>query len=175
MEHGLKFRVLILVLMSAVFVSACDRATAWPPNQHQLIRLFDRQKATLDLIEEEMEADGILRMGPSIFSETVRNPGLPKLPSNLENKYFDLFDRTQVYLNVVRHRHATEFELLIQNDGPRLFLPRFVHTDTSGALPDCSAAMEQMACGGCSVPLESDWLLEFDWFPASPDEEARLC
>jgi hypothetical protein len=25
------------------------------------------------------------------------------------------------------------------------------------------------------VPLESDWLLEFDWFPASPDEEARLC
>jgi len=168
-------RVLVLVLMSAVIVSACDRSTAWPPNQRQLIRLFDQQKATLELIEQELEADGILRMGPSIFSTATRNPGLPKLPSNQENKYVVLFDRTQVFLNVIRHRHATEFELLIQNDGPRLFLPRFVHTETNGALPDCSPTMEQMACGSCAISLESDWLLEFDWFPASPDEEARLC
>lgn len=168
-------RVIVLALISAVFVSACDQSSAWPPNQRQLIRLFDRQKATLELIEQEMEADGILRMGPSIFSEIARNPGLPKLPSNQENKYLDLFDRTQVYLNVIRHKDATEFELLIQSDGPRLFLPRFVHTDSNGALPGCSAAMEQMACGGCAVSLESDWLLEFEWFPASPDEEARLC
>ena len=171
----MKSRTAIIVVISFLIAAACGRSTAWPPNQRQLIRLFDRQKATLELIEQEMEADGILRMGPGIFSETARNPGLPKLPSTQKNKYFDLFDRTQVYLNVVRHRHATEFELLIQNDGPRLFLPRFVHTATSGALPDCSAAMEQMACGGCSVPLESDWLLEIDWFPASPDEEVRLC
>lgn len=122
-----------------------------------------------------MEADGILRMGPSIFSEIERNPGLPKLPASQESKYVRLFDSTRVYLNVVRHRDATEFELLIQNDGPRLFLPRFVHTDANRASPDCSTAMEQMACGGCAVSLESDWLLEFDWFPASPDEEARLC
>ena len=168
-------RAIVLVLMSVTFVSACDRSSAWPPNQRQLIRLFDRQKATLELIEQEMEADGILRMGPSIFSEIARNPGLPKLPSNQESKYVALFDKTRIYLNVVRHQDATDFELLIQNDGSRLFLPRFVHTDTNGALPACSAAMEEMACGGCAVPLESDWLLEFDWFPASPDEEARLC
>ena len=171
----MKLRVLVLALMSAASVSGCDRSTAWPPNQHQLIRWFDRQQATLELIEQEMEADGIRRMGPSIFSENSRNPGLPKLPSDQENKYVSLFDQTQVYLNVVRHRDATQFELLIQNDGSRLFLPRFVHTAKNGALPDCSAVMEQIACGGCSVSLESDWLLEFDWFPASPDEEARLC
>lgn len=168
-------RALVLALMPAIFVAACDRATAWPPNQRQLIRLFDRQKATLELIEQEMVADGILRMGPSIFSEIARNPGLPKLPSSQESKYIALFDSTQVYLNVVRHQHATDFELLIQNDGPRLFLPRFVHTDMNGTLPDCAATMEQMACGECAVSLESNWLLEFDWFPASPDEEARLC
>lgn len=171
----MKFRILVLLLLTTAFVSACDRSTEWPPSQRPLIQLFDRQKATLELIEQEMETDGILRMGPSIYTETARNPLLPKLPSAYENKYLELFDSTHVYLNVVRHRHATEFELLIQNDGPRLFLPRFVHTDSNGTFPECSATMEQMACGGCSVRLGSDWLLEFDWFPASPDEEARLC
>lgn len=171
----MRVRAVVLLLVSVLLVSSCGRTTAWPPNQRQLSRLFDREKATLELIEQEMEADGLLRMGPSIFSEIARNPGIPRLPSNQENKYVALFDSTQIYLNVVRRENATVYELLIQNDGPRLFLPRFVHTKTGSALPGCSASMEQMACGGCAVSLESGWLLEFDWFPASPDEEARLC
>ena len=171
----LKLHLLVTLLMTIAFVSACDRSTAWPPNQRQLIRLFDQQKATLELIEQEMEADGIIRMGPGIFSDSIRSAGVPFIPSVQKNKYVDLFGRTQVYLYVVRNRNATVFELLIQNEESRLFVPRFVHTNSTGTLRRCSDAMEQMACGGCSVSLESGWLLEFDWFPANPDEEARLC
>jgi hypothetical protein len=86
------FRATILVLMTTSIVVACDRPT-WPPNQAQLGRLFDQQKATFALIEQEMAADGLLRM----------------------------------------------------------------------------------ACGSCSIHLERDWILEYNWFPANPDDEAREC
>ena len=168
------FRATILVLMTTSIVVACDRPT-WPPNQAQLGRLFDQQKATFVLIEQEMAADGLLRLSPAVFSEMVRNPTMPKLPSHQANKYVDLFDRTRMYVNVMRLEEATEFELLIENVGPRLYLYRFIHTATTDLLPNCAPAMDRMACGSCSIHLERDWILEYNWFPANPDDEAREC
>ena len=122
-----------------------------------------------------MAADGLLRMGPAFFAETARNPAIQKLPSNQADKYVTLFDSTQMYLSVTRLERATEFELLIQNVGPRLYLSRFIHTSTEYLLPSCAPAMQQAACGACSIPLETEWLLEYSWFPANPDDEAREC
>ena len=168
------FRATILVLMTIAIVAACDRST-WPPDQAQLARIFDQQKATFVLIEQEMASDGLLRMSPDVFSEMARNPTIPKLPSNQANKYVSLFDRTQIYLNVMRLEESTKFELMIENVGPRLYLSRFIHTSTNDSLPNCAPAMQQMACGSCFIHLESDWLLEYNWFPANPDDEARDC
>jgi len=160
--------------MAISITVACGRST-WPPNQAQLARLFDQQKATFERIEQEMTSDGLLRMGQGVLAETARNPTIPKLPSNKANKYVTLFDQTQMYLNVMRLGESTEFELLIQNVGPRLYLPRYIHTSVNDSLPNCAPAMQQMACGSCSIHLESDWLLEYSWFPANPDVEAREC
>ena len=170
----MRFRAAITFLIVILFAVACGRST-WPPNQAQLARLFVQQKATFVQIEQEMASDGLLRMGQGVLSETARNPTIPKLPSNQASKYVSLLDRTQMYLNVMRRKESTEFELLIQNIGPRLYLPRYIHTSTNGALPNCAPAMEQMACGTCSIHLERDWLLEYSWFPANPEVEAREC
>ncbi len=126
-------------------------------------------------IEREMAADGLLRMAPALFSEASRNPGVPKLPSSQADKYAALFDSTQMYLYVTRLEQSTSFEMLIQNDGPRLYLPRFIHTTTDDALPNCAPAMQRTACGVCSIRLEAEWLLEYNWFPANPEVEAREC
>lgn len=171
----MRTRAAILVLITIAIAPACDRSTAWPPNQDQLARIFDQQKATFVQIEREMAADGLLRMGPGVISVTTRNPTIPKLPSAQASKYVTLFDRTQMYLHVKRLDQSTEFELLIQNVGPRLYLSRFIHTATSDLLPNCAPDMQQTACGACSIHLEAEWLLEFSWFPANPDVEAREC
>jgi hypothetical protein len=172
----LRVRAAILILFTFVIAPACDRsATAWPPHQAQLAHVFDRHKATFILIEQEMAADGLLRMAPALFSETARNPGIPKLPSNQVSKYVALFDSTQMYLYVTRLEQSTSFEMLIQNVGPRLYLSRFIHTAIDNSLRNCAPAMQHMACGSCSIPLEPEWLLEYDWFPANPEAEAREC
>ena len=168
-------RTAILVLFSFVIAPACDRSAVWPPHQAELAHVFDQHKATFVLIEQEMAADGLLRMAPALFSETAHNPGVPKLPSTQADKYAALFGRTQMYLYVTRLEQSTSFEMLIQNIGPRLYLSRFIHTSTDHPLPNCAPAMERMACGACSIPLESEWLLEYNWFPANPEDEAREC
>jgi len=169
-------RVQAAILFLLILASAsCDRSTAWPPHQAQLVRVFDQQKATFELIEQEMAADGLLRMAPAFFAKTARNPTIPKLPSNQADKYVTLFDSTQMYLSVTRLEQATEFELLIQNVGPRLYLSRFIHTTKDYSLANCAPAMQQTPCGACSIPLETEWLLEYSWFPANPDVEAREC
>jgi hypothetical protein len=171
----LRFQAAILISLTLAIATACDRSTAWPPHQAQLARVFDQQKATFELIEREMAADGLLRMGPAFFSRTARNPIIPKLPSSQADKYVTLFDSTQMYLSVTRLEQATEFELLIQNVGPRLYLSRFIHTSMDDSLLNCAPAMQHAACGACSIPLEAEWLLEYSWFPANPDDEARQC
>ena len=168
------FRTIILVFMTFAIVAACGRL-AWPPNQAQLARIFDQQKATFVEIEQEMASDGLLRLSPGVFSEMARNPTIPKLPSDQANKYMTLFDRTQMYVNVMRSGASTEFELLIESVGPRLYLFRFIHTAKNDSLPNCAPDMQQMACGSCSIHLERDWLLKYSWFPANPDDEAREC
>jgi hypothetical protein len=114
-------------------------------------------------------------MAPAIFAETKRNPGISKLPSPQLAKYAALFDTTQMYLYVTRLEQSTLFEMLIQNVGPRLYLSRFIHTSTNHALPNCAPSMQRMACGACSIRLEGEWLLEYNWFPANPEVEAREC
>jgi len=155
-------------------VPACDRST-WPPNQAEMARIFEQQKATVVALEHEMAVDGFLRMSPGVFSEMARNPTIPKLPSNQADKYLALFDRVQMFVSVVRLAESTEFELMIENVGPRLYLTRFIHTAKDNTLPKCVLTMDQLACGTCSIELEQDWLVEYRWFPANPDEEARQC
>ena len=171
----MRIRAAILVLIMIAVVAACERSTTWPPSQAQLSRVFDRQKATLLMIEQEMVADGLLRMSPAVFSEVARNLIVPKLPSEQSNKYVTLFERTEMYLDVIRTEDSTDFELLIQNVGPRLYLSRFVHTAHDRSLSKCAPDMQQMACGSCAIRLESEWLLEYYWFPANPNDEASLC
>lgn len=168
-------RAILLVLYALVVTAGCDSASEWPPFQAELAHVFDQHKTTFVLIEQEMAADGLTRMAPAFFSETSRNPGVPNLPTSQASKYAALFDRTQMYLYVTRFERSTSFEMLIQNDGPRLYLSRFIHTATENSLPNCTAAMRRKACGSCSLPLEPDWLLEYNWFPADPEEEAREC
>jgi hypothetical protein len=171
----LSVRAVILVLITFAIAAACERSTAWPPHQAELAHVLDQQKATFLLIEQEMAADGLLRMAPAIFAETKRNPGISKLPSPQLAKYAALFDTTQMYLYVTRLEQSTLFEMLIQNVGPRLYLSRFIHTSTNHALPNCAPSMQRMACGACSIRLEGEWLLEYNWFPANPEVEAREC
>ena len=104
-----------------------------------------------------------------------RHPTIPKLPSTQANKYAALFESTQMYLDVTRHEQSTAFELLLQNVGPRLYLSRFIHTYADDTLPNCSPMLQQHACGACSIRLEKEWLLEYSWFPANPEAEAREC
>ncbi len=80
-----------------------------------------------------------------------------------------------MYLDVTRNGRSTAFELLLQNVGPRLYLSRFIHTSSHNALPDCAPAMQRTSCGACFIKLESEWLLEYSWFPADPEIEAREC
>ena len=122
-----------------------------------------------------MAADGLLRMSPGVFSEMARNSTIPKLPSNQVDKYLALFDRVQMFVSVVRLAESTEFELMIENVGPRLYLTRFIHSAQDNTLPNCVLTMDQLACGTCSIKLERGWLVEYNWFPANPDEEARQC
>lgn len=171
----MKTQAAILVLFLVVIASACEQSTAWPPHQAELTHVFAQHKATFIVIEQEMAADGLLRMAPALFSEKARNPVIPKLPSSQSDKYATLFDSTQMYLYVTRLAESTSFEMLIQSDGPRLYLPRFIHTSRDGSLPNCRPAMQQQSCGACSIRLEDDWLLEYSWFPADPEVEAREC
>ncbi len=171
----LRVQAAILVLFILAIAAACDRSTAWPPQRAQLAQVFDQQKATFVLIEQEMAADGLLRMGPALFAQSARNPTIPKLPSNQAKKYLDLFERVEMFVSVVRHDESTEFELLIENIGPRLYVSRFIHGAQYEPLPNCAPTMQEMACGSCSIHLERDWLLEYNWFPASPEDEARDC
>lgn len=169
------FRQTTPVLLVLGAIASCSNAGDWPPQQDRLSQVFDAQRETLIVIEAEMAADGLKRMGPAIYAETGRSPVALELPPGQNEKYMALFDSTQVYLDVTRVDGSTRFELLLQNDGPRLYLPRFVHTTTANRLPKCTSAMQGAACGACSIRLESDWLLEFDWFPANPETEAREC
>lgn len=114
-------------------------------------------------------------MSPGVFSEMARNPTIPKLPSNQAEKYLTLFGQAQMFVSVVRHEEATEFEMMIENVGPRLYLSRFIHSAQERALPECAQSMDQLACGACGIDLERDWLLEYSGFPANPEEEARQC
>lgn len=170
----MKLRTAILVLLTLV-IMACGKSAPWPPLQAELAHVFDQHKATFMLIEQEMVADGLQRMAPAFFSETSRNPTVPRLPSTQSEKYAALFDRTQMYLYVTRYERSTSFEMLIQNIGPRLYLSSFIHTSAANSLPICAPAMGRKACGTCYTPLEPDWLLQYNWFPADPEEEAREC
>lgn len=154
---------------------ACDRSSAWPPNQTRLVEIFDRHKSTFVAIEAEMITDGLTRMGPVIFSQMQSTSTVPTLSSERAVKYAALFEGTQMYLDVTRLDESTAFELLLHNVGPRLYLPQFLHTSRNDALPRCEPAMQQDSCGSCSVPLAPDWLLVYSWFPASPEAEARQC
>lgn len=165
----------IPALVTLAMSVACDSATEWPPHQDELELLLDQQKNTFVVIEEEMEADGLIRMGPAIYADSTRSLVMPKLPSSQTEKYVALFESTQIYLDVTRGEEATAFELLLQNVGPRLYLSRFVHRTTDDELPTCAPAMRRAACGTCSIRLESDWLLEYSWFPADPEVEAEKC
>lgn len=156
-------------------MTSCSNAGDWPPQQDRLSKVFDAQRETLSVIEAEMAADGLKRMGPAIYAETERSPIVSELPRGQTEKYMALFDSTQIYLDVTRVDGSTRFELLLQNDGPRLYLPHFVHTTTGDRLPTCNSTMQGVACGSCSIRLENDWLLEYDWFPANPEAEAREC
>jgi len=167
-------RTLIPGLVIVAIVSACE-GPKWPPSQARTARLFEQQKDTFLEIEREMAADGLLRMSPGVFSEMARNPAIPSLPSQQATKYLALFDRPQVFVSVVRRERSTEFELMIENVGPRLYLSRFIHAAAFDSLPRCSLDLEEMACGSCAIELEGDWQLEYSWFPADPDEEARRC
>jgi len=140
-----------------------------------MARIFAQQKATFVALEREMTADGLLRMSPGVFSEMARNPAIPGLPSKQAAKYLGLFEQAQMFVSVVRRTEATEFELMIENVGPRLYLSRFIHTSADDTLPKCGPDMQHMACGTCSIRLERDWHLEYSWFPASPEAEARDC
>lgn len=171
----MSIRATIPVLIALGIAAACSRSGDWPPHQDQLARVFDQQKAIFVVIEAEMAADGIKRMGPAIYAETDRSPVLQELPPGQTEKYMALFDSTQIYLDVTRFEGFTRFELLLQNVGPRLYLSSFVHTIVDDRLPKCTTAMQRAACGACSIRLESGWLLEYDWFPADPEAEAREC
>jgi hypothetical protein len=173
--NALRTRTIILIAIALHILVACDKSTAWPPNRAQLAQVFDQQKATFIVIEEEMVSDDLKRMGPVVFSQMERNPAIPKLPSTQASKYAALFESTQMYLDVTRLERSTAFELLLQNVGPRLYLSRFIHTSIDYALPNCAPAMQQASCGSCSIRLERDWLLEYSWFPANPEDEAREC
>lgn len=139
------------------------------------MHIFDQQKTTFMVIEEEMASDGLNRMGPVIYSQTDITPTIPKLPSTQADKYAALFESTQMYLDVTRNDRSTAFELLLQSVGPRLYLSRFIHTSSQHLLPGCAPLMQHASCGACFIELESEWLLEYDWFPADPDAEAREC
>ena len=171
MQKSTSVPILIVLALGA----ACDGAPEWPPHQDKLALLLDQQKNTFIVIEEQMAADGLLRMGPAIYAEKARSPAIPKLPSGQTEKYVALFQSTQVYLDVTRSEQSTAFELLLQNVGRRLYLSRFIHTTTDDDLPNCAPAMRRASCGACSIRLESDWLLEYSWFPANPEDEAREC
>ncbi len=172
---ALRLTATILASIAVALTAACDRSPAWPPNQTQLRYIFDQQKQTFIVIEEEMSVDGLKRMGPVLYTQTGSTPTIQKLPSMQARKYEALFESTQMYLDVTRLEHSTAFELLLQNIGPRLYLPRFIHTLERVALPGCAAAMQYAACGACIIRLENDWLLEYSWFPADPEAEARDC
>jgi hypothetical protein len=122
-----------------------------------------------------MAADGLLRMSPGVFAEMARNPSISALPSAQAAKYLDIFERTEIFVSVVRRDGATEFEMMIENEGPRLYLSSFIHAVTVEFPPVCAERMNEMPCGSCAIPLEDDWTLEYSWFPASPEEEARRC
>lgn len=171
----MRFPATILACIAVASTTACDRSTAWPPNQAQLEYIFDQQKATFIVIEEEMILDGLKRMGPLLYSQIESTPTIQKLPSAQARKYEALFESTQMYLDVTRLEQSTAFELLLQDIGPRLYLSRFIHTLEHAALPGCAAAMQYAACGACIIRLENDWLLEYSWFPADPEVEAREC
>lgn len=171
----LSIRTIILACTGLHALTACDSSPAWPPNQAQLTHIFDQQKPTFIGIEKEMASDGLKRMGPVVFSQMEYDPAMPKLPSTQASKYTALFESTQIYLDVTRHEQSTAFELLLQNVGSRLYLPRFIHTSLDDTLPNCAPAMKQASCGTCSIELETDWLLEYSWFPANPEDEAREC
>jgi hypothetical protein len=170
----LNFRAFILGFLSIAAVSGCERST-WPPNQAEMDRIFEQKKATFVELEQQMAADGLLRMSPGVFSEMERNPTILNLPSNQAEKYLTLFKQAQIFVSVVRHEEATEFEMMIESVGPRLYLSRFVHSALDRSLPKCAESMGQLACGVCGIDLERDWLVEHSWFPADPDEEARQC
>ena len=122
-----------------------------------------------------MAQDGLKRMGPVLFTQTQSTPTIPKLPSMQASKYADLFGRTNMYLDVTRDGQNTAFELLLQNVGPRLYLSRFLHGAGESPLPRCAPVLQNASCGACSIRLEREWLLVYDWFPADPDVEAREC
>jgi hypothetical protein len=168
-------RTIILAFVALHLLAACTESTGWPPNLAHLMHIFDQQKATFIVIEKEMASDGLTRMGPVIYSQTRSLPIASKLPSSRNNKYAELFESTQMFLDVTRNDRATAFELLLQNVGSRLYLSRFIHISSEVALPGCVPAMQRASCGVCTIELESEWLLEYSWFPADPETEAREC
>lgn len=101
-------------------VPACDRST-WPSNQAQMVRIFEQQKATFVGLEQEMAADGLLRMSPGVFSEMARNPTIPKLPSSQADKY------------LTRFIHSAQDNTL----------PKCVLTKDQSACGTCSIELEQ--------------------------------
>ncbi|MDX1404647.1 MAG: hypothetical protein R3192_08915 [Woeseiaceae bacterium] len=168
-------RTIILAVLALLFLTSCDRSPAWPPNRSELMYVFDQHKSTFELIEREMSADGLRRMGPVIYSQTHSTPTIIKLPSGQASKYQALFGRTQMFIDVTRHEQSTAFELLLQNDGTRLYLSRFVHAAVPKGLPRCASVMQAASCGACAIRIERGWMLEYDWFPADPEVEAREC
>jgi len=164
----------IPILLAALLLGGCGEPP-WPDSRGAMTEIFDQKRDIFLELEREMAADGLLRMSPGVFSEMARNPAIPALPSDQAAKYLDLFARTAIFVSVIRRDGSTEFEMMIENVGPRLYLSRFVHARDFRELPTCAIAMSEMACGTCIIELEDQWQLEYSWFPANVEEEARRC
>ena len=171
---SLPLRLASSLLAAAVLATACS-SSDWPPFRQRLTTYFTAHRATLEMLEREMAADGYRRMDSRILSGAVAMPSAPPLDDRLIEKYRGLIRPGDVELLVSRTAYATEFEMLSEPVAASLYLFRFVHGEPAAPSSACDAGMRLDPCGQCSIDLGGTWQLEYEWFPQDLDAELREC
>ena len=168
-------RICCLLLLSSTLAS-CGQFE-WPPHKSEFRELFAEMRATFVSVEEEMRKDDLVELTRGHLDGTERERLVPvqsPLTEAQRIKYKALLgDRAGFLFQAESTYFSANTYIPTAHNNHYTFW--FVRSDSPHEPQICTAEMKQVACGGCSIAIDSEWFMSWSWFPDDVDLMDESC
>lgn len=161
-----------IAIICCVLISACD---GWPPKERTLRNEFENRRATLESLAEKLNDSpyvGVMLLPDGAIGDVAVGDRVESRSVGDDPEWSQMFRKTRVY-SVQADDYGTSFTIAydVFDDATSGFVAYRHAAGADDEIARCRSEFESARCGRCLVALDTDWWIDYGWFPqeVAPD------